>query len=89
MPKPRNQFGEKNLAGKRIKALRRAARLSQRDLASRLQLMGMDMDKNVITRIETCSRYVSDFELQAFVKLFDVSYEFLIDGKENHKKGLP
>lgn len=87
MPKPRNQFGEKNLVGKRIKALRITANLSQRDLASRLQLMGLDMDKNVITRIETCNRYVSDFELQAFARLFDVSYDFLIDGKENRKQG--
>ncbi len=72
----------KNLIGERLKELRKRANLSQRDLARELQLVGIDMDKNVITRIETNKRYVTDFELQALKHLFDVSYNFLIDGKE-------
>ena len=72
----------KNLIGERLKELRSRANLSQRDLARELQLIGIDMDKNVITRIETNKRYVTDFELQALKQLFDVSYDFLIDGKE-------
>ncbi len=72
----------KNLIGERLKGLRTRANLSQRDLARELQLVGIDMDKNVITRIETNKRYVTDFELQALKQLFDVSYDFLIDGKE-------
>ncbi len=72
----------KNLIGERLKKLRTRANLSQRDLARELQLVGIDMDKNVITRIETNKRYVTDFELQALKQLFDVSYDFLIDGKE-------
>ena len=40
------------------------------------------MDKNVITRIETNKRYVTDLELKAFSELFHVSYEYLIDGKD-------
>lgn len=66
--------------GPRLKALRKRDGLSQRDLAQRLQLMGMDMDKNVITRIETNKRYVTDLELRAIAALFRVSYEYLIDG---------
>ena len=80
MPKPRTETGEKNLVGPRLKALRKRDGLSQRDLAQRLQLMGMDMDKNVITRIETNKRYVTDLELRAIAALFQVSYEYLIDG---------
>ena len=71
----------KNLIGKRLKELREREKLSQRDLANRLQLVGMDMDKNVITRIETDKRYVTDFELQALKEIFNVSYDYLIDGK--------
>ena len=40
------------------------------------------MDKNVITRIETNKRYVTDLELKAFSEIFHVSYIFLIDGNE-------
>ena len=82
MPKPRTETGEKNLVGLRLKALREREHLSQRDLAHQLQLIGMDMDKNVITRIETNKRYVTDLELRAIAKIFKVSYEYLIDGTE-------
>lgn len=82
MPKPRGPAGEKNLIGERLKVLRNKEGLSQRDLAHRLQLMGIDMDKNVITRIETNKRYVTDLELRALAQLFEVSYQYLIDGEE-------
>lgn len=81
MPKPRGPMGEKNLAGTRIKELRARDGLSQRDLAHRLQLIGMDMDKNVITRIETNKRYVTDLELKALAEIFQVSYDYLINGQ--------
>ena len=53
--------------------------MSQRLLAYQLQLRGYDMDKNVITRIETNKRYVTDIELKAFADIFHVSYEYLIE----------
>ena len=80
--KQRTDANGKNIIGERLKLLRNAAGLSQRDLARELQLLGIDMDKNVITRIETNKRYVTDFEIQALKQLFDVSYDYLIDGKE-------
>ena len=83
MPKPRTQSGEKNLISQRLIELRRTSSLmSQRDLAYKLQLAGYDMDKNVITRIETNKRYVTDLELKAIAEIFQVSYIFLIDGKD-------
>jgi len=81
MPKPRNSNGEKNLISQRLVELRKQHGLSQRDLARRLQLAGYDMDKNVITRIETNKRYVTDLELHALCEIFGVSYDYLIDGK--------
>ena len=79
--KQRTNANGKNLIGDRLKQLRNLSNLSQRDLARELQLIGMDMDKNVITRIETNKRYVTDFELQALKKIFNVSYDYLIDGE--------
>lgn len=78
MPKPRTQTGEKNLIGRNLTILRKKRHLSQRDLAQKLQLLGYDMDKNVITRIETNQRYVTDIELQALVQILDVTYEELL-----------
>ena len=82
MPKPTGSSGEKNLVSSRLIELRRQQNLSQRDLAHKLQLAGYDMDKNVITRIETNKRYVTDIELRALSQVLGVSYAYLIDGKE-------
>lgn len=82
MPKPTSLSGDKNLIGQRLVDLRQVYGLSQRDLAQKLQLAGYDIDKNVITRIETNKRYVSDIEIKAFASVFNVSYDFLIDGIE-------
>ena len=82
MPKPKTSTGEKNLISKRLIELRRKHKMSQRLLAYELQLRGYDMDKNVITRIETNKRYVTDVELKALKEVFQVSYDYLIEGKE-------
>ena len=81
MPKPLSLHGEKNLISQRLIALRKEQGLSQRDLAQKLQLAGYDMDRNVITRIETNQRYVTDIELKALAQALDTTYSYLIDGK--------
>jgi transcriptional regulator with XRE-family HTH domain len=81
MPKPRASTGKKNLIGERLIELRKEHNLSQRDLSRKLQLAGYDMDKNVITRIETDKRYVTDIELKALSEVFGVTYDYLIDGR--------
>lgn len=78
MPKPVTATGQKNLIGTNLIALRKEYHLSQRALAHELQLAGYDIDKNVITRIETQQRYVTDIEIKALCNLFDVTYEQLI-----------
>lgn len=81
MSKQRGANGEKNLIALRLIALRSVKKLSQRDLAWQLQVKGLDMDKNVITRIETQKRYVTDVELKIISEFFDISYCYLIDGR--------
>jgi transcriptional regulator with XRE-family HTH domain len=81
MPKPRASTGKKNLISERLIELRKEHNLSQRDLSRKLQLAGYDMDKNVITRIETDKRYVTDIELKALSEVFGVTYDYLIDGR--------
>lgn len=81
MPKPKSSTGQKNLIAKNLIELRRVHHISQRLLAYKLQLAGYDMDKNVITRIETNKRYVTDIELKALCEVFGVTYEQLIDGR--------
>lgn len=78
---PKTKSGQKNLIGKNLIEYRKRKGFSQRLLAYQLQLEGYDIDKNVITRIETNSRYVTDIELKAFCDVLEITYEDLIDGK--------
>ena len=82
MPKPKTTAGERNLISQRLIELRRKHHMSQRLLAYQLQLNGYDMDKNVITRIETNKRYITDIEIKALAEIFQVSYDYLLEGKE-------
>ena len=82
MPKPRGESGEKNLISERLKRLRAQRNLSQRELAYALQRRGLDLDKNVITRIETNKRSVTDLEIKGIAAYFGVSYDYLLDGGE-------
>ncbi len=54
MFKNKSADGRNNLCGKKIAELRRAQSpyMSQRMLADRLQLMGLDVDKNAVQRME-------------------------------------
>ena len=70
--------GRNNLCGKQIATLRTNQKLSQRALADRLQLVGLDVDKNAIQRIESGQRFVTDIELLAFATLFEVTLEELV-----------
>lgn len=63
----------KNISGAKLKDLRKSAKLSQQDLAEKLQLEGIDLTSKEISKIETNKRLVQDFELFAFAKIFNVS----------------
>ncbi len=72
--------GKNNLCGERIRALRLdyPSKLSQRALADKMQLIGIDVDKNAIQRIECGKRFVTDIELKAFAEIFGVRVDELL-----------
>ena len=55
--------GENNLCGKKVAEIRKKMGMSQRQLADALQLLGMDVDKNAVQRIEAGKRFVTDIEI--------------------------
>ena len=63
----------RNISGNKLKELRKKAKMSQQDLAEKLQLEGIDLTSKEISKIETNKRLVQDFELFAFAKIFKVS----------------
>ena len=70
--------GLNNICGKKIADLRKKLNISQRILADRLQLSGLDVDKNAIQRIECGKRFVTDIELVAFSKIFNIPVDELL-----------
>ena len=74
--------GLNNISGKNIAKFRLKLKISQRELADRMQLVGIDIDKNAIQRIECGKRFVTDIEIIAFAKIFNVSLDELLSIKE-------
>ncbi len=70
--------GRNNFCGKKISKYRKELGISQRELADRLQLVGLDVDKNAIQRIEAGKRFVTDIELIALSKVLKRSFNELL-----------
>ena len=71
--------GRNNICGAQIARYRKELKKSQRELADALQLLGLDVDKNAIQRIEAGKRFVTDIELVYLAKALNISYEKLLD----------
>jgi transcriptional regulator with XRE-family HTH domain len=83
MYKNKSTNGNNNLCGEKISILRRQQipKVSQRAFADKLQLQGIDLDKNAIQRIECGKRFVTDIELKAFAQILHTTTDDLLDGK--------
>lgn len=71
-------LGKNNVSGDRIRELRLRARLSQADLAAKMQTEGVVIEQDSISRIESGSRLVTDFELLVLARIFNTTADWLI-----------
>lgn len=80
MYKNKSNNGKNNISGVNIAYYRKqlSPTVSQRAFADKLQLMGLDLDKNAIQRIECGKRFVTDIELKYFAMLLHVPVENLL-----------
>ena len=67
-----------NICGQNVSQFRKEIGISQRELADRLQLFGLEIDKNAIQRIEAGKRFVTDIELIALSNVLSKTYEELL-----------
>ena len=74
--------GRKNICGNRVRCLRTARRWSQEALAAKMQTQGVIMEQDVVSKIESGDRLVTDYEVRAFAAVFDVAFENLIEDEE-------
>ena len=76
--------GKDNLCGERIRLARAKNRITQSDLAARMQVAGVAIERDSISRIERGTRIVTDYELKIFLKALGVSMEWLTDESGTH-----
>ena len=71
--------GKKNICGKRVKEARQKIGLTQMDLAARLQVSGVIIERDSVSRIEIGTRFVADYEIVAIAKCLGVSVGWLLN----------
>lgn len=70
-----------NLVGHNVRKIRKQRRMSQQELADKLELMAIYVCRGSISRIEDRSRTVTDIELFGIAKVLGVSILDLYEGE--------
>ena len=74
----KTEDGRNNVCGIKIAKYRKAMDVSQRVLADRLQLAGLDLDKNAVQRMESGQRFITDIEIIALCRVLQVDFDDLL-----------
>lgn len=80
-------FENSNLISHNLRRLRKDRKLSQEALAAQMQLLGVDINQRLISKIERNERFVKDFEFACFCRVLKVTEkELLSDFYETYGK---
>ena len=73
-------FHMRNIIGKKVKEARKAGgkRITQADLVARLQLLGWQIDRSGVAKIEIGMREVTDIEIVMLAKALGVKASWLL-----------
>ena len=74
--------GKKNICGSRIKQARALRNISQSELAAKMQVEGITIERDSISRIGIGTRFVTDYELKIFAKVLKVNIMWLLSDEE-------
>lgn len=61
-----------NITGKNIKKIRKDKKITQEDLCARMQVMGYQINRSDISKLENGKRFISDFEIVGFANALKV-----------------
>lgn len=70
MKKRENALGDRNLIGLRVSQLRKEHKMTQKELMSRMQAAGVDINYSSLSKLEGQTRIATDIELTALAKIF-------------------
>jgi len=71
-------LGERNIVGVKIEQRRKQLRMKQKDLLTRLQINGVDLNASGLSKLEGQYRLVTDIELKCLAQALDVSVNWLL-----------
>lgn len=74
-----NYDGKSNIVGRKIYELRKQQKMSQEELAAKMQLRNIEISQKVISRIEKQERFVTDYELLVFSEVLGVNIYDLLE----------
>lgn len=74
--------GRRNVSGERVRQKRTQKRLTQAELAARVQTEGVILEQDAISRIESGSRMVQDYELRALAVVLGMTADWLLENQE-------
>lgn len=79
------KFNDKrNVIGNLIKEYREKKHFSKMELSRKLELLGIELDRFELYKIETCKKSVKDFELIALCIVLDIDFDELKKLIENY-----
>lgn len=77
--KPRKaEYGTKNICGSNVVRIRKQIGMKQSTLATKMQLLGVDINPSSLSKLEGQTRIATDIELKAIAQILGVSMEELV-----------
>lgn len=73
----KKEYGDCNLIGRNVEALRKERGIKQKDFIARMQVMGFDINPTSYSKLEGQIRLATDKEVFAIAKILDVPIEKL------------
>ena len=69
-----------NIIGENIKRIRKENKITQEDLCARMQVMGYQISRSDISKLENGKKFIADFEVYGFAKALKISILDLFAG---------
>ena len=80
-------FGDnKNVINDNLKAIRQERNLTQSELAAKMKTYNVNLDQQMISKIENNTRIVTDYELVRFCQVLEVDVNTMLQNFYNNLK---
>lgn len=73
MKNKNENYNSFNITGKNIKEIRKNKKITQEELCARMQVMGYQINRSDISKLENGKRFISDFEVLGFSNALKVN----------------